>query len=195
MGDSYDGGDADVEVIDSTGEVDDGDAGYDSEFQLTAEDDGRSEDEVALGGREVEGKTGEVADGDAGYDRSSRDVPSEPLAHRVDGKTSERLSTDAYERPTHWRSGMREEVWESAKDEHGRVRDPVSGRYMSKEQPWDMGHKPGYEFHKHQQDARERGISRSEFLDEYYVADHYRPELPSSNQSHKGEDKTSRYFG
>ena len=90
---------------------------------------------------------------------------------------------------------MRDEVWQNAKDEHGRVRDPVTGRYMSKDQVWDMGHKPGYEFYKHQESAKERGISRQEFLDEYYNSDHYRPELPSSNRSHKGENVTDDYFG
>lgn len=100
-----------------------------------------------------------------------------------------------YSRPSHWRAGMRDEVWENAKDEHGRVRDPVSGKYMSKDSPWDMGHKPGFEFRKHQESAKERGISREEFLDEYYNPDHYRPELPSSNRSHKGEDVTDDYFG
>ena len=32
-------------------------------------------------------------------------------------------------------------------------------------------------------------------LDEYNNSDHYRPELPSSNRSHKGEDLTDNYFG
>ena len=109
-------------------------------------------------------------------------------------KTSGPRDVD-YSRPTGFRAGMRDEVWEKAKDTHGRVRDPVTGRYMSKDKSWDMGHKPGYEFSKHQKSAEERGISREEFLDEYYNIDHYRPELPSSNRSHKGEDRTSTYFG
>ena len=100
-----------------------------------------------------------------------------------------------YSRPGHWRSGMRDEVWENAKDKHGRVRDPNTGRYMSKDQPWDMGHKPGYEFRKHQKSAEERGIDRKQFLDEYFKTEHYRPELPESNRSHKGENMTEEYFG
>ena len=99
-----------------------------------------------------------------------------------------------YERPSGYRSGVRDAVWESAKDEHGRVRDPVTGRYMSKDQPWHMGHKPGYEFAKHQESAARRGISRQEFLDEHNNPEHYRPELPSSNLSHKGESKTENYY-
>ena len=101
---------------------------------------------------------------------------------------------NTYERPA-WRAGMRDKVWEQAKDTHGRVRDPVSGKYMSKNQPWDMGHKPGYEFKKHQESAAQRGISREKFIDEYNNPDHLRPELPSSNRSHRGENKTSEYFG
>lgn len=99
-----------------------------------------------------------------------------------------------YDRPTSYREGVRDQVWENAEDEHGRVRDPVTGKYMSKEQPWDMGHKPGYEFSKHQESAKERQISRKEFLDEHNNPDHYRPELPSSNRSHKGESKTENYY-
>lgn len=100
-----------------------------------------------------------------------------------------------YSRPTGWRAGMRDTVWDNAKDAHGRVRDPLTGRLMSKDQPWDMGHKPGYEFYKHQESAIQRGIDRKAFLDEYYNPNHYRPELPSSNRSHRAEDVTSRYFG
>lgn len=110
-------------------------------------------------------------------------------------KTTRELPTrNPYERPA-WRAGMRDKVWEQAKDAHGRVRDPVSGKYMSKDKPWDMGHKPGYEFKKHQESAAQRGISREEFIDEYNNPDHLRPELPESNRSHKGENKTDEYFG
>ena len=100
-----------------------------------------------------------------------------------------------YSRPTHWPAGFKDKVWEKAKDAHGRVRDPVTGRYMSKDQAWDVGHKPGYEFKKHQESAEKRGIDRETFLKEYFNPDHFRPELPSSNRSHKGENKTNEYFG
>ena len=43
------------------------------------------------------------------------------------------------------------------------------------------------------------GVSRAgavgAVLNEYFNPDHYRPELPSSNRSHKGEDVTDEYFG
>ena len=100
-----------------------------------------------------------------------------------------------YSRPTSFRIGVRDQVWDDAKDSHGRVRDPETGRYMSKDSPWDMGHKPGYEFKKHRDSAQRRGISREQFIDEHNNPEHYRPELPSSNRSHRGEDHTDTYFG
>lgn len=92
-----------------------------------------------------------------------------------------------YARPGNFRKGVRETVWENAKDSRGHVRDPGTGRYISKDKPWDMGHKPGYEFRKHTESAKIRGISRESFLDEYNDPRHYRPELPSSNRSHRFE--------
>ena len=65
---------------------------------------------------------------------------------------------------------------------------------MDIEEPWDMGHKPGHEFRKHQQSAADRKITRKQFLDEYNNPNSYRPELPKSNRSHIGEDKTDFYF-
>jgi predicted DNA-binding ribbon-helix-helix protein len=58
-----------------------------------------------------------------------------------------------------------------------------------------MGHKPGYEFRKLQASAEQRGIPRAQLLDEYNDPSHYRPELPSSNRSHVGENMTDEYFG
>ncbi|WHX51486.1 GH-E family nuclease [Paenibacillus woosongensis] len=58
-----------------------------------------------------------------------------------------------------------------------------------------MGHKPGFEFRKHRKSAQERGISRKQFLDEHNNPDHFRPEKPSSNRSHKDEDHSDDYKG
>ncbi len=101
----------------------------------------------------------------------------------------------SYERPSGFRKGVRDKVWDNAKNSNGDVIDPVTKKVMDKAEPWDMGHKPGYEFRKHQQSAESRGIPRKQFLDEYNNPEHYRPELPSSNRSHKGEDITDNYFG
>ena len=60
---------------------------------------------------------------------------------------------------------------------------------MDIEEPWDMGHKLGHGFRKHQQSAADRKITRKQFLDEYNNPNSYRPELPESHRSHIGEDK------
>lgn len=106
-----------------------------------------------------------------------------------------RNSQVSYDRPSGFRKGVRDKAWDNAKNANGDVIDPITKRVMDKSEPWDMGHKPGYEFRKHQQSAENRGISRKQFLDEYNNPEHYRPELPSSNRSHKGEDITNNYFG
>ena len=100
-----------------------------------------------------------------------------------------------YKRPSGYRKGMRDQVWETAKNDDGVVLDPLTNKVIDKSEAWDMGHKPGYEFWKHQQSAAERGISRKQFLDEYHNVDHFRPELPISNRSHKGEIGSNLYYG
>lgn len=94
-----------------------------------------------------------------------------------------------------FRKGVREEVWENAKGPDGNVRDPLTNKIMDPDEPWDMGHKPGYEHWKHQISAYKRGLTRQEFLDEYNDTSKYWPELPSSNRSHKLEDTSDIYFG
>lgn len=101
----------------------------------------------------------------------------------------------SYARPSGFRKGVREQVWEGAKGPDGLVRNPGTGEVMQFDQAWDMGHKPGYEFRKYQQSAIERGISRQQFLDEHNNPSHYRPEIPSYNRSHQGENLTDDYFG
>lgn len=102
---------------------------------------------------------------------------------------------DPYARPSRFRKGVRDTTWEAAiEPATGRVRDALSGRFVPHRQ-WDMGHKPGHEFSKHASSARARQITRAEFLDEHNTPAHYRPELPSSNRSHRGELVTDEYFG
>lgn len=97
-------------------------------------------------------------------------------------------NSDPYRRPSGYRSGVRDQVWSNAiEPSTGRVRDTLTGQFMSALSPWDMGHLPGHEFWRHAADARSRGIGRSEFLDEHNDPCNYRPELPNSNRSHRGE--------
>jgi HNH/ENDO VII superfamily nuclease with conserved GHE residues len=102
-----------------------------------------------------------------------------------------------YDRPSDFRKGVRRQVWNSAERDSGDgvVYDPQTGRAMDPGKPWDMGHKPGYEFTKHQESARLRGISRKQFLEEHNNPDHYRPELPSSNRNHASEGPPDVYYG
>ena len=101
-----------------------------------------------------------------------------------------------YDRPSGFRKGIRDEVWEAAIEaKTGRVRDSQTGRFMSKDMPWDMGHKEGFEFWKHQVSAEKRGVTRKPFIDEYNDPSHYRPELPSSNRNHRGEAADNIYLG
>ena len=143
---------------------------------------------AALGyvGGAVMGKVGDVI-------KPFADKLNKTLASLV-GQVKKKFGT--YARPTGFVKGVKAEVWEAAKNpKSGRVHDPLTGRFMSKDDPWDMGHKPGYEFRKHQQSAVDRGITRSEFVAEHNNPSHYHPELPASNRSHAGEDMTSTYFG
>ncbi|MFJ4353985.1 PAAR domain-containing protein [Pseudomonas sp. NPDC089428] len=96
-----------------------------------------------------------------------------------------------------FRKGVREKVWENAKNESPDrlVRDPLTQVTMKRVEPWDMGHKPGHEHWKHVRSAEARGLTRKEFLDEFNRAGQYRPELPSSNRSHAGEIKSDLYLG
>jgi len=102
---------------------------------------------------------------------------------------------DPYRRPTGFRGGVRDKVFDLNKQDDGIVRDPLTGQQINSDEPWDMGHKPGFEFRKHRESAQTRAIPRSQFLDEHNDPTHYRPELPASNQEHAGEDHTDLYLG
>lgn len=130
----------------------------------------------------------------------SIDIQSSSKGKRLTEEATKQLSENpkkiSYSRPSGYRKGMREAVWEQAKIEGGGiVRDPKTGIEMNYNDPWDMGHKPGFEFRKHQKSAQNRGISRKQFLDEFNNPNHFRPELPSSNRSHSLEDMTDFYLG
>jgi hypothetical protein len=105
----------------------------------------------------------------------------------------------SYEREgTKFRVGVKDKTWKNAiEPSTGRVRDPVTGRFMSQSKPWQMGHKPGFEFRKLKVYSQEEGLSRGEFLDLLQDPQHYRPELPRSNMGHAGEapENVNLHFG
>jgi hypothetical protein len=107
------------------------------------------------------------------------------------------LAQYVYRRPSGYRAGVEDTVWNTAVRESpdGLVRDPLTGTVMSRSDPWQMGHRPRYEFADHQLSAAQRGASRDQFLTEHNNPAHYRPELKQSNVSHRGEDRTSGYLG
>ena len=119
------------------------------------------------------------------------------LVENFDIELTEKPVTVYYFQVEDFHKGVRDKTWEEAKanspDEI--VRDPKTGKPINPNEPWNMGHKPGYEFRKHRASAQERGIDRKQFLDEHNDSSHYRPELPSSNRSHSCEDMTDQYLG
>ena len=88
-----------------------------------------------------------------------------------------------------------DEVWETAKQLDGNVYDPNTGELIAwdKSKPrtnqWDMGHKPGKEYRKYHKDYMDGKISKEEFLEIHRNPEHYQPELPGPNRSHKYEQK------
>jgi RHS repeat-associated protein len=111
------------------------------------------------------------------------------------------LDAKTYARNSGFRNGVRDEVWADAVDsETGLVRDPLSGAEMNQEEAWDMGHRPGMEYWKERDNAINRWLderehtSRQEFLDKMNDPKRYRPELPSSNRSHRDEDASNDFW-
>lgn len=95
-------------------------------------------------------------------------------------------------RPSYGKNQVNE-VWENAKDPiTGKVYDP-SGVEITwdKTKPrngqWDMGHIPGEKYSEMHQLYVDDVISKDEFLEWYRNPKNYRPELPSTNRSHKYE--------
>jgi RHS repeat-associated protein len=136
--------------------------------------------------------TGTVADARKPTTSSGNGRPSSGR----DGSAPACGDAASYERGS-FRKGTRAAVWEEAvrNSPDGVVRDPNTGIELKPGDPWDMGHRPGYEFRKHQESARLRGISRKAFLDEYNDPIHYRPEHPPSNRSRRHEGPDDWYIG
>lgn len=126
----------------------------------------------------------------------------ERLIAETQGNPNKRNKLNTYEqykyrRPTGFRKGVRKKSWEKAKkkSKDKKVRDPLTKKVMKENEDWDMGHKPGHEFRKHQISAARRGISRKKFIEEHNNPDNYVPELPSSNRGHILEDDSDNFLG
>ena len=82
------------------------------------------------------------------------------------------------------------------KEGNGKALSPSRKQQLQFEDNLVIGHKPKYEFRKHQESAAKRGISREQFRDEVNRdAKHYRPETTADNSSRKYEDRTYVYLG
>jgi hypothetical protein len=104
------------------------------------------------------------------------------------------LNEQTYGRPS-FRSEVEDAVWQLAlKEPDGSVLSP-SGTKIKPGDPWVMGHKPKYEFWKHQRSAAERAITREQFIRECNSPEMYRPETKADNESHAFEDKSDAYLG
>lgn len=167
----------------------DGDLGGDEEVDLNDFDD--EDVDGDFGGEDVDGDFG----GDVEADLNDFDDEDDDAVFVRRPLTDD--EKDIYSRPSGFRVGVRDEVWQQATNdsEDGIVRDPLTGTPLDQDESWDMGHRPGYEFRSHQQSAADRNIDRGQFIDEHNTPEHYRPELPSSNRSRAGEDKSGRYYG
>ncbi|WP_317039316.1 HNH/ENDO VII family nuclease [Tenacibaculum sp. MAR_2009_124] len=95
-----------------------------------------------------------------------------------------------------FRKGVVEKVWkaEAAKDVNGNVYDPNTFELLkwdkTKPRKWDMGHKPGHEWHALRQKYIDGEVTWKEVLDEYNNPDNYLPESRSANRSGKYEGQS-----
>ena len=86
-----------------------------------------------------------------------------------------------------------EQVWENAKDPvTGKVYDPSGVEIIwdptkLRNGQWDMEHISGEKYSEMHQLYMDDVISKEEFLKWFRNPDNYRPELPSTNRSHKYE--------
>ena len=98
------------------------------------------------------------------------------------------------QRPKGYRQGVRQTVFETAREWNGRVYDAATGWQLRDTDSWHMGHRPGFEFWKHLRHAGRHGLSRRSLLDGHNVSGRYQVEHPSTNISHLFEDPTPRFL-
>ena len=82
--------------------------------------------------------------------------------------------------------GFQQQVWEGSKAADGNVYDPT-GRILKYDEPWELGHTPANKFSDAQLRAAQEGWDRQTWIRYQNDPAIYRPELPSSNASHKWE--------
>ena len=117
-----------------------------------------------------------------GADETSGD----PALTCKNGCSSSALDPAARRAPL--RVGTKQSIQDAApKTEDGDYIDPNTGQVIPQEGPYDYGHKPGYEWWRTQQTARDQGWTRQQVLDYENDPSHYQIEDPSANRSHAYE--------
>ncbi len=97
-------------------------------------------------------------------------------------------------RRPHLRKSTINKTWEANKNSDGKVIDPLGkeitwDKSKKRNGQWDMGHKPGEEYRRDWKLYQEGKLSWDEMKERYNDSNRYRPELPSTNRSHKLEEK------
>jgi len=121
-----------------------------------------------------------------------------PTTGRQENTTIPRISNTnedsdlpyANHRPS-YRQGVVESVWRNNQT-NDEVISPEGevltwNRDLPRNGQWDMGHRPGYEYHRSHGRYMRGEMTREEFLNEYNTVDNYRPESINYNRSHQGE--------
>lgn len=158
--------------------------------------------DLALGFVEVRGFFNSRMLGDTAWIRSLDKLPISDFAYKTAeqmGEIVERIYKSR-NRPS-FRKGVVDDVWENApRDANGNVIDINTGEILtwdkakSRMGQWDMGHKPGEEWHKLRQEYIDGEKTWQQVLDEYNDPNKYIPENPSSNRSgvHEGAERPTR---
>ncbi|MDA0632516.1 GH-E family nuclease [Nonomuraea sp. MCN248] len=92
-----------------------------------------------------------------------------------------------YDRVSLWEKTKRAIQGAAPTDANGDFIDPNTGQIIPKGGPFHYGHKPGHEYWRARDLAREKGLSREEFIASQNNPDHYQIEDPYNNMSHQYE--------
>ncbi|MFC4900492.1 GH-E family nuclease [Streptosporangium amethystogenes subsp. fukuiense] len=92
-----------------------------------------------------------------------------------------------YDRVSLWEKTKRDIRNAAPTDANGDFIDPNTGQIIPKGGPFHYGHKPGHEYWRARDMARENNLSREQFIAHQNNADNYQIEDPSSNMSHRYE--------
>lgn len=134
-------------------------------------------------------KTAAVTKNESKKIKENSQLAKEKKSEEITGDVTKPYETS---RPS-FRKGVVEKVWENAKDADGLVRDPNTKEIIdwvpgqSRKGVWDMGHVSAQKYSETHAKYMRGEMSKSEFLDWYNNPNHYRPELPHNNRSHKFE--------